>query len=395
MSQSGNVFTITPSTNAAHNGSFSLRFFAKDNFNNTAYTSSATFTLTSNTYVYSTTVYGISDIPSSFTNTIPENQLKFLRYTIRKPSSGTQTITVCVMRNGSTVSQSAFYIANNSFSFLTSAASAINYSNDDHDHLVMDGDGNWVLGRANTTDVAGSSYWDKGNGTSLIYQNVSYSTAFINPPIQDGYTGGYHTLVAFPMTGMSLWISVFTNQYKLSGGFSAQSFSWSTYIGTASTANSLWTISDGVNSFMIGRHSSTTAVYVEMNLSNGTIYNWSQVNLGNTPSSSNGTEEDAFGNQLFAVNGTASVYAGSYFYWGRTIGWRNFNGNWYPSDYANAYIGNSTQTGMDVFGSVGADGYVWFADWGHDDGGLFGIGNDSDLGVRKTNILMLPSNFAG
>lgn len=45
VSQTDNVFTITPSTNTANAGSFGLRFYARDSFNNTAYTSSATFTL--------------------------------------------------------------------------------------------------------------------------------------------------------------------------------------------------------------------------------------------------------------------------------------------------------------------------------------------------------------
>lgn len=45
ISQTNNVFTITPSTNSANAGSFALRFFARDSFNNTAYTNSATFTL--------------------------------------------------------------------------------------------------------------------------------------------------------------------------------------------------------------------------------------------------------------------------------------------------------------------------------------------------------------
>lgn len=46
ISQNNNVFTITPSTNTSNGGSFVLQFFARDNFNNTAYTSNATFALT-------------------------------------------------------------------------------------------------------------------------------------------------------------------------------------------------------------------------------------------------------------------------------------------------------------------------------------------------------------
>jgi hypothetical protein len=56
--------------------------------------------------------------------------------------------------------------------------------------------------------------------------------------------------------------------------------------------------------------------------------------------------------------------------------------------------GASTQTDMDVFGSIdGSDRFVWFADWGHDDGGLFQQGNDDQLATRKTNIIHIADNY--
>lgn len=390
ISQTGGAFTITPSTNSAHAGSFALRFWARDSYTNTAYTASATFTLNFNVLVYLTPVTSISDIPSSFTNQLAENQVKFLRYTIRKPSGGSQTVTVCVLRSGTTVSQSAFYLnPSGAFSYSGSAASAINYGNDDHDSLVMDGDGNWVVCRTNaSTDIAGRNF-DKGNGTSVITTNTIASSVFITAPL----VAAYQTLVAFPATGMSVWIDISNGQYKMSGGYSAQPFAWATYIGSGSFP--VYTISDQVNSFIIGRHNSINVLYVEMDLSTGTIHTWQLLpELSLAPGYSSNTEEDAFGNQLFAVNGAVTFHKNGMLYYGGTVGWRAFT-EFNETNSSTAIGVDAFQTGMDVFGSVGGDRYVWFADWGHDNGGLFGIGNDSDLGVRKTNILMLPANFEG
>ena len=43
--------------------------------------------------------------------------------------------------------------------------------------------------------------------------------------------------------------------------------------------------------------------------------------------------------------------------------------------------------------SIDPSGYVWFADWGHDDGGIFEVGNDSGIGTRQTNIFLVPDTF--
>lgn len=46
----------------------------------------------------------------------------------------------------------------------------------------------------------------------------------------------------------------------------------------------------------------------------------------------------------------------------------------------------STQHGLDLFWHVDSDGYLWMADWGHDNGGFFNCGNDNQLGMGKSSV---------
>ena len=59
------------------------------------------------------------------------------------------------------------------------------------------------------------------------------------------------------------------------------------------------------------------------------------------------------------------------------------------SPNATPQVGGDTQSQSDLMFSVDSNNFVWFADWGHDDGGLYNIGNDSDLGSQITNIKRL------
>ena len=56
-----------------------------------------------------------------------------------------------------------------------------------------------------------------------------------------------------------------------------------------------------------------------------------------------------------------------------------------------------TQHGLDIFIRVATDGFLWVGDWGHDNGGMFGCGNDNYLGIAPTNIRLArtcPPEFA-
>ena len=56
------------------------------------------------------------------------------------------------------------------------------------------------------------------------------------------------------------------------------------------------------------------------------------------------------------------------------------------SSSAVSTAGSQTQHGMDIFVRVAMDGILWVGDWGHDNGGMFGCGNDNYLGIAPTNI---------
>jgi hypothetical protein len=145
----------------------------------------------------------------------------------------------------------------------------------------------------------------------------------------------------------------------------------------------------------VGRWASTSAVLCTVNLTSGVITTQA-ITWAATPTQTNTTEEDSVGTQLFTVDGTMSFHNAGVFYYGGTRPWKDTTTD-SPvsvSGKSSFAAGNSTQTDMDVFGSIDAtDRYVWFADWGHDDGGLFGVGSDSQLGVRKTNIIHVSDSY--
>jgi hypothetical protein len=169
--------------------------------------------------------------------------------------------------------------------------------------------------------------------------------------------------------------------------------------GNISTSqNALFTISDGVNTFILGTPSKFQFVLCTVNLETGEITvsqrTWAAGATGPTHDLMT-TEEDAIGSQLFTCDNRVTYHDTTVLYYGGTYNWLSDNSLglwWNNSNRSVATIGNQTQTGWDVWGSIDADGYVWFADWGHDDGGLFGVGNDDRLGTRKTNIRLIPDN---
>jgi hypothetical protein len=329
-------------------------------------------------------VKSITDLEASAGN-LPADG--YIKYTIsRSGGAGSNvTITTRYKKSGSQLCQSAFALG----SSLTvgSTSSILFYGNDDHDTLVMQGDGTGVLCRTNINNWAGSNF-DRFRGTNEINTAATFDTCVQYSPSSYISSNNAH-LIAFTKTNTNVWWNFTQNTYKVND-FAAQSLpsALSTLIGTGAPCNALMSVSDGVNCFMIYRWGQSTAAYVEIDLSNGTIYKHNTFSFN--ASLSNGTEEDSEGSQLFAIDGAISYLAGGTFYWGSSTGWRFATG--LTSAYTRA-VGASTQTDMDIFGSIDAnDGYVWFADWGHDDGGLFQVGNDSQLGTAKTNILHIPNN---
>lgn len=63
---------------------------------------------------------------------------------------------------------------------------------------------------------------------------------------------------------------------------------------------------------------------------------------------------------------------------------------WSSSSAVSVAGDGNTQHGLDIFVRVGTDGILWVGDWGHDNGGMFGCGNDNQLGIAPTNIKLAP-----
>jgi hypothetical protein len=334
-------------------------------------------------------VTSIDDLTSNPTySSLPTSG--FLKYTIAK-STGNQTITVAYQRNGTTISQSAFSLLGASLSYPFSTSSILFYGNDDHDSMFMDADGRGVIARTNTNFFSGN--WDKFQATTEVTVNSSLDSVVVYPA-SSFMSSNSGTFVSFPKTNSGIWINLTAGTYKVNN-LTSQSLNgtFTGTIGTAAPANSLYTISDGVNQFIVGRWNTTAAILCTVNLSTGVITTTS-ITWAATASQNNLTEEDAVGTQLFTVDGTMSFHSGGIFYYGGTRPWKDVTASPVSTSGKSTFAaGNSTQTDMDIFGSIGTDRYVWFADWGHDDGGLFTVGNDSQLGTRKTNIIHIDDSY--
>lgn len=353
-------------------------------------------------YVYNGgTIYGISDIPNAALDLLPNNSVFMIRYELFV-YGGTQMITAAVIRNGYILSQSGLATQNfGNVAYEASAFSQYTQANDDNDGLVMDGNGNYVnpwSANYNKVNSSGQDwaygYPNGGNSTS--------STPFNTPVPNDNHK----TLIAFPVTGYSAWVEPWDNAMKVGkSGVTHHSRQTSLGINTHlsgngnNMANNIWTISDSINSFFIGVWGTNRAKYIEVNLTNGTIYVTTNVTFSNTMTIAGGninTEEDPFGDQLFSINGAISYYGhndSTLFIFGGTNGWRNINGNKFSDDCSsmNASGLSTTQTGMDIVTTIDTSRRVYFGDWGHDNGGIYGFGDDNQLGLRRTNIRKLNS----
>ena len=310
----------------------------------------------------------------------------YLKYTIAK-SIGSQTITVFYRKNGTTISQSAFVTPGGTVQYTASTSSILIYSNDDHDSMFIDADGAGVISRSNTNTI--NLNWDKFRGTQEVILNSPIDS--VATYVQSNIVGNASTIISFPLTTSSVTINFTSSLYKVNNGSVLSLPSPLTGItgGGIAPANSIWSISDGVNQFLIGRYNNSTAYLVTVDLATNTV---SAVTRAiNLPSQINPTEEDAIGTQLFAVDGVATWNQNATYYYGGTSDWKT-NTNVFNTSGKSTFSSGSlvTQTDMDIWGSIDANGNVWFADWGHDDGGLFNIGNDDRLNTRPTNIRYAP-----
>ena len=305
-------------------------------------------------------------------------------------ATGTKTVTVRYLRNGNTISQSIFTLGGQTFSYTTGISAILIYGNDDHDNIIMDADGAGVISRTNTSTLSNSN-WDKFRGTTEERTNSSIDSVLAYPAA--GYVGAAAAVafISFPGTQSSIWVSKAAATYKINT-FATQNLTTaeSTAFGTGNSQNSLFVVSDGINQFLVGQYNSTVGRIFTANLVTGVLTSV-PVTFTTAPTINNATttEEDMFGSTLFTVDGAISFYDTTNFIYGGTTG---FKSDLAPTSTAarsvtQASTQAATQTGQDVFGSIDRDGSVWFADWGHDNNGMFATGyDDQALGVRKTNI---------
>lgn len=325
----------------------------------------------------------------------------YLKYTLKRSGGAGSNVTVVsyFVKNGSQLCQSIFHM--DSYSLETPFAHpSYNYTNDDHDTLGMQGDGTGFLARTNTDTWAGN--YDKFQGSSSLVDNGTFDQCFMHS-VSSYVVSRSVILLAFPGTNTNIWLNGTLGTYKVND-FPAQTMP--SAIVTLFTTNSaiqipgnrLWHISDGINCCMIGNHNTSTAEYIEFDLNTGTIYKTNTFSITVVPNT-NQTEEDSNGCQLFAVNGCWAWYETNNFYWtakntSTSYGWRFVSSR--GSSTSNSIGSVNTQTQADIMSSVdAADKRVWFADWGHDNGGLFNFEDDNRLGIAKSSIYMLTSQFVG
>lgn len=343
---------------------------------------------------YTTTVAHIDEIPYSSFSSLTGAAF-YLKYTI-STSAGTQTVVVSC-RNSTRISriaQSCFSLNGSTLTFGTPQR----YDwivNDDHDNLFMDGTGSsGFISRTNTNTL----YDINGFGKFSLTNSVFSFNAGNNQP--QGYPGSgtfaNATVVAFPATSRTLY---FKDTNYIINGLTAQTWNSTvtTFMSGLSFTNSLTTVSDGVNSVLVIRGSSGSGMYLTFNLTTGVMISATSVSFVDTFAHFNTTEEDAIGNQLFSIDGSISYYRNLNFYYSsRTVNTWSFLDGVTTGNTVTSVGSLDTQTGMDILTSIDAgDGYAYFVDWGHDNGGLFNFGDDSALGYTKTNIFKIPSDFTG
>lgn len=352
-------------------------------------------------------ITSITDLEEEYASQLPREF--FLQYNILHSAGaeGYSTVNARVKNENGKFSQSSFTLQANLS--VTGITTILPYANDDHDSLLMNGFGNGVLARSNSDRFDGMAGWDLFKGTSVLASNTSLENAFPGATAQGMFTGIQTLVIPFPgLNGEMVYFNLANQRYSLSGSAYATippAIYSAIYPGNTTTQirNTHMVLSDGINSFLMYRYGATEAAYVEMDMQTRLIYKYEIVPFY-TISPANRTEEDVAGDQLFAVNGSFSWCQSRYFYYSRGAGagtntvpgWRQASG-FTTSGMTSTLVGAGvdTQTGYDIMSSIDTNDRVWFADWGHDNGGLFGFGNDDRLGTAQTNIYKLNPDELG
>lgn len=292
------------------------------------------------------------------------------------------------------------------------------WSNDDSDQVSMWVDLEGRVGSTNPLTTTEMSYfvvprdsfpsYPAASALRYIWGTTTADSSTIHYPHTFATSmGAYARPIPFPRSGMTngvvVWLGPTTVFFRVD--FVDYSFSYPTEMQTclpeASTAtyNSNVFVTDGISSLTVGRQSgSTNGVLTCLTVMrfdwSASPYTASMITaspvatsgLSNPDWTAMYSEEDYIGGDLlWTVKGKPSWYSSQYFYLGTSM-----QQPFLPTLTDQAlppYPGNgATQSGLDIFLKVDSAGALWAGDWGHDNGGMFGCGNDNQLGAMKTNI---------
>lgn len=262
---------------------------------------------------------------------------------------------------------------------LTNTTCLFNYSNDDMDGTILWKDLELRLSNSNTDNTNGANYF------RVDRAGVPYTVAQVLPDQPTTPPGTTAKPVPLPGAQKVVWFDHQNSRIlwdNISIPFASVNMTWAANALTRS--NNAYFISDGVDVIQVGYGSNATLL--RFNFETGTV-----AGTPSTPLSPAGgwfaTEEDQFSHVLWTVNSRVMYYAGSpgNFRLAGTQG----NPQGLNTTYTVPEPLSPSQPGIDFFGYVDNAGFLWFADWGHDNGSYFNCGgNDSQLGVGQTNIML-------
>ena len=257
-----------------------------------------------------------------------------------------------------------------------------NFANDDHDSVIMWEDYTTKLSTTNQVTTSGSTW------RTWLRNGTENNTAGTLPDVPTG-AGTSARPIPLPAAGKVVWFDWENTRILWDNGtgnatFSSVGISGNGGMNTYST--NFYFITDGVSMIHLG-YSGGSAKLLKFNFNNNTIVNESATLF--SPLNWYSTEEDSFGHVLWTVNGRVMFYNGTGKF---SLGGNLTNPNSPITTYTVTENSTPSQPGLDFFGRVDLDGFLWFVDWGHDNGGYFNCGNDNYLGVGMTNIQLTTNS---
>jgi parallel beta-helix repeat protein len=259
--------------------------------------------------------------------------------------------------------------------------------NDDMDSTILWTDLTGKIETDNGQETSGANWytWNRDGSEDMV-------PAYL--PDRPGGLGNYARPVPLPAAEKTVWFD-WENSLVVWGGGSATFSELGLDPGTFSSYYSFYFISDGVNMIHAGPTSGSAARLLTFDFVDDSVSS-EAVDSFHPPNGWWGTEEDSFGHVLYTVNGRVMYFDSDPY----PTGYFALGGNLSAPDalydtYAVELWMNPSQPGLDFFTMVDESGYLWFGDWGHDNGGYFNCDNDDYLGVGKTNIMLTYNGSIG